>query len=308
MNLFCATLTDRFISIIGPDAIKFLQGQCSCDLNELSEHSFSYGTLNTPKGRIYCFFKVLKIENGLLLSMHESVLESTLQKLSKYAVFFKCELKEDSSIEAFGITSNDAVSYDNFLNSINLDKQIQGHQIKLNDAYWLNISSQHNLCVVWVKKELSKTDIFNTSTEIPTEHWLALETRCGIPEIYDSSQDEFILQYLNLHQLGAVSFKKGCYTGQEIIARMKFLGKLKKQSFLLHSDENLTQIPLVAVYDKNGSKCGTVVRSHWSEQTGSVALCILPIEEALSYEALFLSESLDTPFSVIEIDYKEFKK
>jgi len=114
------------------------------------------------------------------------------------------------------------------------------------------------------------------------------------------------LQSLNLHHLGAVSIKKGCYTGQEIIARMKFLGKQKKQAYVIHSEQECVQLPLSAVYDKEGVKCGTIIRSHWSDQTGSLALCILPIEKALTYENVFLSKALDIPFSVSEINYSEF--
>jgi folate-binding protein YgfZ len=308
MNLFSAQLTNRFISITGPDALRFLQGQASCDLNELNEKAFSYGTLNTPKGRIYCLFKALKTKDGLLLSMNESLLDSTLQKLSKYAVFFKCELKEDLSFEALGITSDDNKHYGEFLKTINLDKEIVSNCINENDTFWLNISSQKNLCEVWIKKDTAKPSSLGHSKAISNEDWQALVTNCGIPEIYNSSQDEFILQFINLQQLGAVSFKKGCYTGQEIIARMKFLGKQKKMAFLLHSEEKCIQEPLASAYKKEGTKCGTLIRSHWSEKTGSVALCILPIESALSLGEVFFNDSLDLAFSVTEIDYSEYKK
>ncbi len=308
MTVFSTELTHRFISITGPDAVKFLQGQASCDLNELDDKSFSYGTLNTPKGRMYCLFKVLKTEEGLLLSMHESLIETTLQKLNKYAVFSKCELKEDVSYKALGIISNAANDYDNFLTSISLNKQEASAQVKHNENYWLNISSEKNLCEAWVKTETSLPASLTQSQTEKTEHWHALETICGIPELYSASQDEFILQFLNLHQLGAVSFKKGCYTGQEIIARMKFLGKQKKQTYLLHSDQHITQAPLTSVYDQQGVKCGTVIRSHWAPETGSVALCMLSIESALSYGEVFMNDSLDAPFLVTELDYSEFKK
>ena len=308
MNLFSAALTDRFISITGPDAVKFLQGQASCDLNELGDDAYSYGTLNTPKGRMYCLFKIIKTDEGLLLSMNESLLESTLNKLSKYAVFFKCELKEDSSFEAYGITSEQNNSYQDFLSTTHLNQEVILSCVKQNDDYWLNISSHKNLCEVWVKKASPKPSALSQCEQISTDQWLALETICGIPELYESSQDEFILQFLNLQQLGAVSFKKGCYTGQEIIARMKFLGKQKKQTYLLHSDKKSIQAPLAAIYNKEGSKCGTLIRSHWSEKTGSVSLCILPIASALTIGEVFISASLDVAFSVIEIDYSEFKK
>lgn len=307
MNLLSATLTDRFISITGPDTIKFLQGQASCDLNELSEGNFLYGTLNTPKGRMYCIFKVVKTDDGLLLSMNEGVLEPTLQKLSKYAAFFKCELKETTSFSALGITSDDNASFRAFLKSKHVDQTvIRAAKPDQNQSFCLNISSQNRLAEIWVLKDSKPENTLSNCKTISAEQWLALETATGIPELYESSQEEFILQSLNLHHLGAVSFKKGCYTGQEIIARMKFLGKQKKQAYLLHSKDECTQAPLAPVYDKEGTKRGILIRSHWSENTGSYALCILSIEAALSYESIYLNESLKTPFTVSEINYSEF--
>jgi folate-binding protein YgfZ len=307
MNLFSTQLSKRFISITGPDATKFLQGQTSCDLNELTVDNFSYSTLNTPKGRMYCLFKVLKTEHGFLLSMDESLLESTLQKLSKYAAFFKCELQEDASFEAFGITSDHEKNYHDFLASIQLGKKAMSSCVKEGHAYFLNISSQNKLAETWLKKDSSQPQCLDQSKSMTLDHWFALETAAGIPELYISSQEEFVLQSLNLHHLGGVSFKKGCYTGQEIIARMKFLGKQKKQAYLLHSEHQLIQPPLAPVYDKDGAKRGTIIRSHWSEHTGSIALCILPIEAALGYEKVFFSKDLEIPFSVKEINYSEFE-
>lgn len=303
MSLYLAALNDRFISISGPDAIKFLQGQCSCDLLNLSEHNFSYGTLNTPKGRMYALFKVIKTEQGLLLSLEQGLLESTLEKLRKYAVFFKCELTETTDYKAYGLMDFPA-------NTSAL------HLARAQDGFMLTLSLKQSLHEIWLPAVSSEQDIVklfpalqSVSTELiqaPAERWYAKETLCGIPALYASTQEEFILQNLNLQQLGAVSFKKGCYTGQEIIARMKFLGKVKKQCFLLQSDARCHGEPKQAIFDIHGNKCGTLVRSHWDEQTGSTALAILNIEDALSFDSVSLEGHSGIPFSVSELDYSEF--
>tara|TARA_R110002072_G_scaffold24747_2_gene83651 strand:- start:11812 stop:12738 length:927 start_codon:yes stop_codon:yes gene_type:complete len=308
MNLLSASLPNRFISISGADAVKFLQGQASCDLSVLTEKHFSFGTLNTPKGRMYCLFKIIKTEHGLLLSMNESLLETTLQKLSKYAVFFKCELKEEVAYRAVGFTSIEANNYPALLNNIGLNSEALSAFTKSDGTFYLNISDQNRLGEIWLKDGESLPKPFDNTSIMSLEHWFALETRSGVPELYSSSQEAFILQYLNLHHLDAVSFKKGCYTGQEIIARMKFLGKQKKQTYLLHSDQQSTPAPLSPVYDNEGKKCGVLVRSHYSKETGTCALAILPIDSALHHNAVFIDEALHWPFSVSEIDYSEFKK
>jgi folate-binding protein YgfZ len=298
-----AALNHRFISIAGTDAIKFLQGQCSCDLLTLQENQFTFGTLNTPKGRMYSLFKLIKTEQGLLLSLEESLLEATLEKLRKYAAFFKCELKEATHYKALGLF-NARSSAENFT----LEQS--------GNSYALTLSRKQALHEIWLADSDTPEQIAqrfpglgitaDSGTQASPEHWYALETQLGIPALYKQTQEEFILQTLNLQLLGAVSFKKGCYTGQEIIARMKFLGKLKKKCYLLQADQRLIAEPNQSVLDTHGNKSGTVVRSHWSEQTGSVTLAVLNIEDAQDAASFYLEGHTETAFKLTEPDYSEF--
>lgn len=299
MSVFYAPLSDRFIAITGPDAIKFLQGQSSCDLLSLADDTFTYGTLNTPKGRMYALFKVIKTEDGLLLSIEPGLMENTLQKLKKYAAFFKCTLTQTLEYKAFGLIG---LTTDSSAKS--LSKQAQ--------AIILTLSKQAHLQEVWLKTENSCEEnlhqLFPEIAKTTEEHWHALEARIGIPALYQESQEEFILQTLNLQHIGAVSFKKGCYTGQEIIARMKFLGKLKKKSYQLHSPSKIKPIDAnTPIFDKAGKQCGTLVRAHFSEATGSVALAIMDIENALTHEAVYIQSQPEAAFTVSEINYSEFE-
>ncbi len=302
MTRYFAELTDRFISITGPDAIKFLQGQCSCDLMQLSEERFSYGTLNTPKGRMYAFFKIISVEQGLLLSVDASILDDTLARLKKYAVFFKCTLSENTHYKAYGLSNTMPTSA---AYSVSRDAE----------AFTLTVSQAKQLQILWLDATKDPRDYLlanhssqlNTGIEqIDSQEWLACEAACGIPALYAQTQEAFILQTLNLQHLAAVSFKKGCYTGQEIVARMKFLGKLKKQTYLLSTDQACSATPDSSILDASGTKVGTVVRSHYSEKTGAIVLAIMNIEDALSYQQVFLAEHPACAFHVSEIDYSEF--
>ena len=96
MHSHLIKLPSQFISITGLDAEKFLQGQLTCDLSALTAQQVSYGTLNTPKGRMYALFKIIRIEDGFLMSLEPSTLEVTLKQLGKYKVFFKCEITEQN--------------------------------------------------------------------------------------------------------------------------------------------------------------------------------------------------------------------
>jgi len=291
-------LPHSFISINGDGAEKFLQGQVSCDLSKLNEQSITYGTINNPKGRMYSLFKVIRTETGFLLCLEPSTVEFILNNLNKYKVFFKCELQEEQDIIAYG--SFGQVNKDEFANFSTLPEfsmQLLRHQ---------GMEFVHRLPCSPVMYELWSKKLDTTAENAETDSanlWLAAEAHEGLPQLYQSTQEKFILQELNLQTLQAVSFKKGCYTGQEIIARMKFLGKQKKKMYRLNSPMQEIGSPGNNIYDDHGSKCGTIVRSHWSEETGSVTLAIMNIVFVESHQKAYLNENIIIPFDISEIDY-----
>lgn len=277
MSLPISKIPKGFISIIGADAEHFLQGQSSCDLSELDTQHFTYGTLNTPKGRMYAFFKAIRIDQGLLLALHPSTLELSLSKLKKYSVFFKCELSE-AHYNAYGFHLSDTeVLHKKIPELDTLTHQLTARSKAGNDKL---IAIMHpgkqQLIELWCTNEISDVPVNNALTE----QWLADAVMDGIPELYAETQDTFILQELNLQELGAVSFKKGCYTGQEIIARMKYLGKLKKRMFALVSTHasaiSVSDItPGTHIYLSSGEKVGKLVRIHQPDGTTVAALAVL---------------------------------
>lgn len=271
-----------FISIKGDDAEKFLQGQTSCDVSALDEQHASFGTTNSPKGRMYGLFLVIRIENGFLLRMHKTTSELFLAQLGKYKVFFKCEMQREPAIKAYG-------------------------QLDAERAEDFSVRRDADDWIVQLPGDVSLAERWSSSDQIESEDdqalWHSLECKNGLPELYDCTQDQFILQYLNLQHLNAVSFNKGCYTGQEIIARMKFLGKLKKQTFLLLGTEEKTSTAGSPIFDDTGKKCGELVRSHWHPEHGSVALGILDISYREEPKPVYLDEAQKVAFQVAPLDY-----
>jgi folate-binding protein YgfZ len=299
-------LPSRFISITGEDSEKFLQGQCSTDINSLDSNHFSYGTLNTPKGRIYGLFKVVRISNGLLLSVDESCFEHILKTLSKYAVFFKCELKE-ANFHSYGCsTPSLAVICERYPELAAL-KAPEDNSNKAGDdnTLLIRLPGKQGLLEFWSQQV---PDDSCSDTEA-LENWLAKETKAGIPQVFSATQEQFILQELNLHELGAVSFKKGCYTGQEIIARMKFLGKLKKRMCLLEGNGTAADQlePGADVFIKTieglPKKVGKLVRAHTLTDTIITALAVLNKEQVDTGETTYIGSDLDTGFIVSDLSY-----
>jgi len=280
-----------FISVQGSDAEKFLQGQLSCDLSLLNGQNLSFGTLNSPKGRMYGLFKIVVYKDGFLLRLENSTAKLFLLTLNKYKVFFKCVISIEEQFSAFAYTA-DSKSEPNL-------PQNAKDKMSIGTNFISRLSNNAPLYEIW-SQELNE---HKAEVGTDTESWFAMEAKLGIPELYAETQDQFILQYLNLQDLGAVSFNKGCYTGQEIIARMKFLGKLKKKMFLLSASDKYTAQPGADIFSDEGKKCGTVVRSHWSKQTGSVTLAILSTSYIDNQLPVYLDEQKTSPFQVSELNY-----
>jgi len=280
-----------FISITGVDAEKFLQGQVSCDLRTLDEQSASYSTVNTAKGRIYGLFKIVRSSEGFLLRMESSCVSAFMAQLSKYSAFFKAKIQIADQFRAFGLLSDmhEAPKQANTL-------------LRYSDGFILRCPSETPMFEFWSDSNLS-----GVASSSP-EPWFVQETLNGIPELYAETQEQFILQQLNLQHLGAVSFNKGCYTGQEIIARMKFLGKLKKKAYLLQTPEKREQEKNTAlagsdILDQTGKKCGELIRCHWSQRNGTVALGVLNISDAEHTKQLSLANTEASPFQIREPVY-----
>jgi len=255
----------RFVSIQGDDAERFLQGQLSCDLSQLTESQACYGTANSPKGRMYGLLRIVRWKEGFLMRLHESTLDNFLQQLGKYKVFFKCQMQAENHL-AYGYMEAPETS-------ASLPSETDAMTCDDHGTLFLRQADPTGRYECWSPAGLPDA----VSDPASCEAWHIAECRQGIPELYAETVDHFILQHLNLQQLGAVSFKKGCYTGQEIIARMKFLGKLKKKMFLLYADADHALTPGLSVYDENDKKCGEIVRGHRLENGESIALAVLDI-------------------------------
>nr|WP_285903098.1 folate-binding protein YgfZ [Alkalimarinus sediminis] len=136
--------------------------------------------------------------------------------------------------------------------------------------------------------------------------WNWSEINEGIAEVYPETQESYVPQMLNLQDLNAISFKKGCYTGQEIVARMKYLGKLKKEMFLLSATLTTPVTPGADLYaTETGKKVGSIVRtvSH-SNNHNSRLLAVLDIEAAKVCTPLSLSDDSSEVFTYLSLPYK----
>ncbi|MCL9799154.1 folate-binding protein YgfZ [Pseudomonas sp. AKS31] len=231
---FCTLSHEGVLAVRGADAGKFLQGQLTCNLNYLSDNRASLGARCTQKGRMQSSFRILLEGDGVVLAMASELLEPQLADLKKYAVFSKSKLTDESAAWVrFGLELGDSA-----LASLGLDLPAETDSVARHEGL-IAIRVSPYRAELWAPADQADAIKAKVSAALPeTElnQWLLGQIRAGIGQVMPSTRELFIPQMLNLQAVGGVSFKKGCYTGQEIVARMQYLGKLKRRLYRLSLD------------------------------------------------------------------------
>lgn len=228
---FCPLSHEGVLAVRGPDASKFLQGQLTCNLNYLSDTQSSLGARCNQKGRMQSSFRLVLDGDGCLLAMASELIETQLADLKKYAVFSKAKLSDESPQWArFGLTNGQAV-----LDALGLGlPEEDGAVVRAAGLIAVRVSNAR--AELWVPADQADSLRQQLAAQLPQgdlNQWLLGQIRAGLGQVMPQTRELFIPQMLNLQAVGGVSFKKGCYTGQEIVARMQYLGKLKRRLYRL---------------------------------------------------------------------------
>ncbi len=222
------------LSVSGPDATTFLQGQVSCNVNDATETHSVLGCCCNPKGRVVSLFRLLQQDkHHYFLQLPSAILGSTQSHLQKYAIFSKVTLAETSKLHSVGLAGKDA---DTLLNDITGEIPEQINAVThYQDVTIVRISSsdatpQPRFMLIGSEASLLKLcEALQPHTDTGTpEDWQLLDIFAGLPSLAPETVERFLPHDLNLPELGAVNFQKGCYTGQEIVARMHYRGKPKR--------------------------------------------------------------------------------
>lgn len=275
---FCTLSHEGILAVRGPDASKFLQGQLTCNLNYLSDTQSSLGARCTQKGRMQSSFRILLQGDGVLLAMAHELLEPQLADLKKYAVFSKAKLSDESAQWVrFGLGDADAA-----LLSLGLELgEEAGNLVRNNDLIAVRVSPGR--AELWAPADQADTLRGQLAAQLPEgelNQWLLGQVRAGIGQVMPATRELFIPQMLNLQAIGGVSFKKGCYTGQEIVARMQYLGKLKRRLYRLCLPAGNLPEPGTPLFSPtHGSSIGEVVIAARAEQQIEL-LAVLQAEAA----------------------------
>lgn len=208
-----------FLKISGVDAMTFLQGYTTCDLAALKDDSAQLGAICNIQGRMLASFIVIQQGQDLVLRMYRSLVPKTIAFLTKYIVFSKAELADISeNLRCYGSLAPESTPVES--------------------PYFMKTDNGTITVDLGNRSEQWRSSGQTAETTDMFRQWSDAELEAGVAWVDEKSCEEHLPQALNYQHLGGISFTKGCYLGQEIVARMQYRGALKKR---LHRIETATQ-------------------------------------------------------------------
>ncbi|WP_428354713.1 YgfZ/GcvT domain-containing protein [Methyloprofundus sp.] len=258
------------LSVSGIDAENFLQGQTTCDIKALVDSQPSLGAYCNAKGRTISSFIIIRQKESFLLILTHDLIDTVRKKLQMYVLRSDVQLADLSDeLCLTGIANIDLSPQENLY-----------PYPQLNDGF-LFIASPDESRLFW--GELTQQQPIH---RVNGYAWLELDIQAGIPWLYSQTSEEFVPQMLNLHKLNAISFEKGCYTGQEIVARTHYLGKNKRAMYQAHCSVSSDIAPGCIVTDNQEAVMGTVVLAATNDI--STQLLVVLKDQAMETENLQL--------------------
>jgi folate-binding protein YgfZ len=216
----------------GPDHLAFLQGQLSNDTQRLATGSPLLAAYSSAQGRVLAVLHLLPHSTGIIALLPRDVLLPTLERLRKFVLRAKVHIEDASepfavsglhgtqALEAAGIPVPHADR-----GYAERDGVAVGRVGRTLDRYWV-IGPAAQLAQHRLAGELEDAQLIERD-------WRLADIRAGLPQVYAPTREVFVAQMLNLDLIDGISFSKGCYTGQEIIARTQHLGRIKRRMFRL---------------------------------------------------------------------------
>jgi len=297
---FCRLDHEAVLAVRGPEAAKFLQGQLTCNLNYLSATASSLGARCTPKGRMTSSFRILPEGDGYLLALDGDLRDSQLADLKKYIVFSKATIADESAEwQRFGLGHCDALPAELAALLPEENDAIRTHE------HLLAIRLPGARAELWTRTAQAgelQQQLCSLLREGSLNDWRLAQIRAGIGQVVGATRELFIPQMINLQAVGGVSFKKGCYTGQEIVARMQYLGKLKRRLYRLSLTGPAPAAGSELFSPVHGSSVGEVVLAA-DAGNGQCELLAVLQEDAVSDGRIHLNSLEGPALQLLELPY-----
>ena len=298
----------EFIRISGADRISFLQGQLSCNTDLLCAGRSLPGALCNLKGRVIADFRLVEHNEDIIMQCAAGMADKIHATLSKYAVFSKVELsqlqgKDNSAPVALGIIGRGIFEALSILN-LDLPKSNDGVSSSATSKV-VRVSGLSERIEIWMHTKAAAEQLLATLEEEKIddiEPWLRADIEAGIVHVTPTLSEEFTPQLLNYDLSGLIDFKKGCYTGQEIVARMFYRGTAKRRLQLASSSQSISKSSKVVARASEDSGEDILAFSN-TGGTDHLLLAVLPIPVADSRKRITLSDNAESDVCIRALPY-----
>lgn len=263
----------------GEDAQTFLQNQLSCDVKLVNEHQAQYGSYCTPKGRVLVNFILWQRGDEWFMQLPISLCATIQKRLSMFILRSKVRVSDSSNQWIrIGVAGKTACEHIAAFMQIAIDANPRLEVMQTPQAMLVCHAADRIELIVTPEKAPEFWMLLRQHAQpCGADYWDWLTLQAGIPVITPETQEEFIPQMINLDLIGGVSFKKGCYPGQEIVARTQYLGKLKRRMYRAHiaTDDRVSAGDDLYGADFEDQSCGKIVNAAPSPRGGYDVLAVI---------------------------------
>ena len=232
-NTFLVALEEySAIALEGEEQSKYLQGQVTCDVNNAGEHDLLHGAHCNAKGKVFSAFRFINRLSAHLLIQPKASIDASLTELNKFGVFAKVTITQTNDLSFYALVGEQATSLLKLQFSQVPDSLTPVIQCGSTTLVYIASKQARYLLI----DEAVVIENLITHFELPIfkqDIWNLLEITEGFVQLSASTSGEYVPQMLNLQAINGISFTKGCYLGQETVARMQYLGKNKRALFSL---------------------------------------------------------------------------
>ncbi len=290
------------LAFSGEDTAEFLQNQFTNDVRGLHADGAAWNGYCSPKGRMLANFLMWKQGADTCLQMSGDIRESVLKRLKMFVLRSKTSGRDATDervrLVLAGAQAEAALTAAGLPQPAGNMQSVgneRGLVVRIGDGKYVLSLAPENAASIWQA-------LATCATPVGTASWDWLRLSNGIPMITAATQDEFVPQMVNWEALGGVSFQKGCYPGQEIVARTQYLGKLKRRMYLAHVEGSEAPRPGDNLYtpDMEGQASGKVVNAAPAPEGGFDLLAVAQIESVNSRQPIHL-KSVDGPLLQLKL-------
>ncbi len=296
-DVFSELSAYKLIEIAGDDAVSFLLGLSTSDVKLVSPSYSQFSAICDTKGRVLASFLIFKRYGAYYLFLPADMVDPVIRKLKLHVLRAKVSINDHGeNLKLIGLSGTGTTRLLSQVLAMPIQEGSPGATFQSGEytvismpgqtqPRWLVVGSNDAMGALCEKL---RSDI----VLIDKDEWAYLDTISGVPFIVPATAGEYLPQMLNLESLGGLSFSKGCYPGQEVVARLHYRGKLKRKLYVAHTDSQPLPDAGTPLYHAGNPNCIGHVLSAARHPNGQVALqAVIEIEQQSQGEVLLAEPS-----------------